>query len=331
MPYWSLTTPLRPVYAGIFPRFNVNELESRLSRLPAHLATQLHPDNLITQAHISDWSWLDSYFTLPHVRRQRLLFEVLEAAGFSTDTLNAINRNPRHEYVPQDCAHLAYLNWSVPLAPGSCLSSPGIVALMCEMVPSDAEGTGVEIGGGSGYHAAVLITKCQAIYIHAYEAIKRVADEARARLARKNMTRISVHPYAFTADHVVPSNLAFVYHTAIARTGLFPNAAQALREGGLYIAPRPLSNPEYSAKPTDMDLSAKHKTYTDYLAKGTSAACVLSSWIKHGSILTQATSLYGVTFVPNIEATSFNKAVAKNRVLTQLIAAYNQRTLSDGP
>ena len=70
--------------------------------------------------------------------------------------LNAMDRVPRHRFVPLDLQPLAYADRPLPIGYGQTISQPYIVALMTELIGPTPGMRVLEVGTGSGYQAAVL-------------------------------------------------------------------------------------------------------------------------------------------------------------------------------
>lgn len=124
------------------------------------------------------------------VERQRL---VEELSGPDCDivdarVLEAINRVPRHEFVPGGKRPLAYANIALSIGLGQTISQPYIVAFMTEQLclkPSDHV---LEIGTGSGYQAAVLAELVDEVYtIEIVEPLARRAQAILQHLGCRNV------------------------------------------------------------------------------------------------------------------------------------------------
>src|SRR5260370_39484959 len=93
-----------------------------------------------------------------------------ESGGGATPTtldsgvLEAMRRVPRHNFVPANLRELAYDDRPLPIAFGQTISEPYIVALMTDLLRLPPRGRALEIGTGSGYHAAVLAALGHQVY-----------------------------------------------------------------------------------------------------------------------------------------------------------------------
>lgn len=70
--------------------------------------------------------------------------------------LEAIAQVPRDAFVPGPWRWAAWRNRALPIACGQTISQPLVVARMCELLELRAEDRVLDVGTGSGYHAAVL-------------------------------------------------------------------------------------------------------------------------------------------------------------------------------
>lgn len=72
------------------------------------------------------------------------------------NVIEAMLQVPRHRFVPEEYQRQAYQNTPLPIGYDQTISQPYIVALMAEMLEIKPGDKVLEIGTGSGYHAAVL-------------------------------------------------------------------------------------------------------------------------------------------------------------------------------
>ena len=89
--------------------------------------------------------------------RERMVSQQLQARGISDPrVLAAMTRTPRHLFVPEHLAPLAYGDHPLPIGSGQTISQPYIVALMTEWGEIKPGDKVLEVGTGSGYQAAIL-------------------------------------------------------------------------------------------------------------------------------------------------------------------------------
>ena len=70
--------------------------------------------------------------------------------------LQALRDVPRHLFVPDDQRAHAYEDRALPIAHAQTISQPYIVAIMTELLGTQAHHRVLEIGTGSGYQTAIL-------------------------------------------------------------------------------------------------------------------------------------------------------------------------------
>ena len=102
-------------------------------------------------------------------------------ASLDSRVLTAMNKVPRHRFVPADQEPNAYANRPLPIGNGQTISQPFIVALMTDMLGLKATDRVLEIGTGCGYQAAVLSELAREVYT--IEIVAPLAREAAARFA----------------------------------------------------------------------------------------------------------------------------------------------------
>jgi protein-L-isoaspartate(D-aspartate) O-methyltransferase len=104
--------------------------------------------------------------------------------------LSAMEQVPRHLFVPESVRPKAYLDEALPLGPGRAIYQPYVVALMTSLLDLQHGDKVLEVGTGSGYHAAVLSRIAKEVY--SIEIDSAVASQARQRLAGLGYYNINV-------------------------------------------------------------------------------------------------------------------------------------------
>ena len=148
-------------------------------------------------------AWCGEPLSSAEERRMRMVRDQIEARGVRDPrVLAAISEVPRHEFVPEADAELAYSDGPLPIGHGQTISQPFIVASMTELADLQPGDTVLEIGTGSGYQAAVLARLVTRVY--SIEVVPELARSARERLRELgygNVEVITGDGYAGLAEH----------------------------------------------------------------------------------------------------------------------------------
>ncbi|MCS6952784.1 MAG: protein-L-isoaspartate(D-aspartate) O-methyltransferase [Bryobacterales bacterium] len=116
-------------------------------------------------------------------QRKEMVDRQLKARGIRDPrVLAAMLEIPREEFLPPHLRHMAYIDDPVPIGFGQTISQPYITALMVECLELTGEEIVLDVGAGSGYHAAVL--GAIARWVYSIEIIPELAEQARKNLAR---------------------------------------------------------------------------------------------------------------------------------------------------
>ena len=115
--------------------------------------------------------------------RQKMIEEQLKPRGIKDErVLAAMAKVPREEFVSEKLRDQSYSDNALPIGHDQTISQPFIVAYMTDQLHLKPSDRVLEIGTGSGYHAAVLSELAKDVYT--IEIIEPLAKEASARLAR---------------------------------------------------------------------------------------------------------------------------------------------------
>lgn len=114
----------------------------------------------------------------PYARKRRRLVEKIRSKGISElQVLDAVDRVPRHEFVPDAVRRRAYDDTALPIGYGQTISQPSIQALYLEQIEVGTEDRVLEVGAGSGYQTALLAELAANVY--AVERIPELTQRAR--------------------------------------------------------------------------------------------------------------------------------------------------------
>jgi protein-L-isoaspartate(D-aspartate) O-methyltransferase len=118
------------------------------------------------------------------------LRETIRKSAFDERVMAAMEKVPRHEFVPIEFHAYAYANIPIPIGFGKTISQPFIVALMTDLLDIRPEDAVLEIGTGLGYQAAILAQLARKVY--SIEIIEELGRQAKQRLHRQGCTNVEL-------------------------------------------------------------------------------------------------------------------------------------------
>jgi protein-L-isoaspartate(D-aspartate) O-methyltransferase len=149
--------------------------------------------------------------------------------------LEAMRRIPREEFIPPQHRHLSYVDEPVPIGFGQTISQPYMTALMAECLELQGTEIVLEVGAGSGYHAAVL--GALAARVISVEILPELAAYARENLDR---TGYGANVQVVCADGSLGWPPAAPYDAisvAAAASDVPPALLEQLKDPGLLVIP----------------------------------------------------------------------------------------------
>lgn len=114
-------------------------------------------------------------------RRAMVETQIRQRGITQPEVLSAMEQVPRHMFVPEGQRDKAYENQPISLGPGRTIYQPYVVALMTSLLDLKRGDKVLEVGTGSGYHAAVLSRIAREVY--SVEIGETVARQATQRLS----------------------------------------------------------------------------------------------------------------------------------------------------
>ena len=125
-------------------------------------------------------------------RKIRLIMALRRSGIVDTAVLNAVERIPREDFVPEAFHDQSYEDKALPIGQGQTISQPQIVAMMTQALELTPRHKVLEIGTGSGYQAAVLSRLARRVYtIERHRPLLQEAEQRFAKLRIHNITSIA--------------------------------------------------------------------------------------------------------------------------------------------
>lgn len=166
---------------------------------------------------------------------ERALYAELRRRGIVERVLDAMAAAPRALFAPPGTGARAWVNEPLPLPEGQTISQPLVVARMCELLDLRGDERVLDVGTGSGWHAAVLARLARHVWsIERVAALSRLAAENLAAAGVENVTLVVGdgtlgHPPAAPYDAI---------NVAAGARDRVPAALEAqLADGGRLVAP----------------------------------------------------------------------------------------------
>lgn len=158
----------------------------------------------------------------------------LDTEKLDENVLDAMQRVPRHKFVPPEWQDQAYENRPLPIGYGQTISQPYIVAIMTDLLKPKKGHRVLEIGTGSGYQAAVLAELTANVYT--MEIIEQLGTQARERLQRLGYRNVEVRigDGYFGWEEQAPFDAIVV---TAAASQIPPPLVKQLKPGGRMIIP----------------------------------------------------------------------------------------------
>jgi protein-L-isoaspartate(D-aspartate) O-methyltransferase len=122
--------------------------------------------------------------------RQALeLAHTLRPAIGDERVLAAIASIPRERFIPESQRDRAYENVALPIGAGQTISQPLVVARMLEVLALKRTDRVLDVGTGSGYHAALLALLVDHVYtIERHSELTEAARQTLGELGIDNLT-----------------------------------------------------------------------------------------------------------------------------------------------
>lgn len=119
-----------------------------------------------------------------------LMSEELERSALDERVPTAMMRVPRHLFVPEQLAPLAYQDTPLPIGFDKTISQPFINAIMTDLLDLEPQEVVLEVGTGLGYQAAILAELVNQVW--SVEIVEEFVSQAEPRLHQLGYTNVGI-------------------------------------------------------------------------------------------------------------------------------------------
>jgi protein-L-isoaspartate(D-aspartate) O-methyltransferase len=162
------------------------------------------------------------------------LARLLGQAVADRRVLDAVRTVPRDLFVPEGLRDEAWENVPLPIGAGQTISQPLVVARMCELLELTGGERVLDVGTGSGYHAALLGKLTRWVWsIEVHERLSRWAQENLRAAGIDNVTLVVGDGSRGLAEHAPFDAI----NVAAAAAGVPRALVEQLAPGGRLVAP----------------------------------------------------------------------------------------------
>lgn len=174
------------------------------------------------------------YTPIVDFNEQNRLINLLASYGIKNPVLSLFRLIPRHFFIPKENQYLAYSDRAVSIGFSQTNSQPSLTAMTLQSLELKGGEKVLEVGTGSGFQTALLAHLAKEVI--SLEIVKKLAQDAKKRLKKLNLTNVKV----FESDGTL-AYLKFAPYDVIIVNAAFVKIPKAMceqiKEGGLLVMP----------------------------------------------------------------------------------------------
>ena len=149
--------------------------------------------------------------------------------------LAAVSEVPRDRFVPEELRAEAWENIPLPIGAGQTISQPLVVARMCALLELRGDERVLDVGTGSGYHAALLARLSS--WVWSLELHAELSRQAAANLAAAGVENVTLLVGDGCRGLSEEAPFDAINVAAAAPTGVPAALEEQLAPGGRLVAP----------------------------------------------------------------------------------------------
>lgn len=171
--------------------------------------------------------------------RKRLVQSLIDRGYISKkEVIAAMGKVPRECFVPLEYQDAAYYDCPLEIGEGQTISAPHMVGIMVENLNLEKGHKVLEVGGGSGYHAAIVAEIVgDSGHVYSVERIESLAKKAEENLKKcsfSNRVTIIIGDGSKGLPEFAPYDRIFV---SCAAPTIPKNLIAQLKDGGKLLIP----------------------------------------------------------------------------------------------
>src|SRR3954452_20548566 len=164
-----------------------------------------------------------------------LLQDELGKVAPDEPVLASMRKVPRHMFVPEPLASLAYGDTPLPIGFDKTISQPFIVALMTDLLEVEGDDNVLEVGTGLGYQTAILAELARRVW--SVEVVEEFAAAAQERLRWLGRSNVEGRGGDGCRGWVEPAPFDKIIVTAAAEDRAPTALLEQLKPGGRMVLP----------------------------------------------------------------------------------------------
>jgi len=178
--------------------------------------------------------------------KRKQLVEGLRKRNYvkTPEVVKAMSTVPRHKFIPKEAESSAYIDSPLSIGLGQTISAPHMNAMMCESLELKEGDKVLEVGTGSGYHAALCAeivapsTSSNPGHVYTVERHKELAEKAEKSLEEAGYSnRVTVVCGDGTLGYSEKAPYDKILVTAASPKKVPPPLQQQLNENGILCIP----------------------------------------------------------------------------------------------
>lgn len=171
--------------------------------------------------------------------KRKDLVESLKRRGYATkpEVIKAMLKVPRHEFVPESAISSAYIDSPLSIGLGQTISAPHMCAMMLDLLNLKKGDKVLEVGTGSGYHAALCAEIVVPGQVYTIERHEKLAKRAEKSLKKTGYTNVSVIVGDGTLGYSKEAPYDKILVTASSPKKVPPPLKEQLKNGGILCIP----------------------------------------------------------------------------------------------